>query len=158
MPTLDLTVGLGVVGRGLHVSHTGQTNKLLKVLGNELWAIVGDDSWSGLGELFAGPLEDGFDVGFLHFFADFPVNDVSAEAVEDRALEVKSSRDIEVADIDVPVLMGQQRLLKSSSFFGGFGGKSCQESGIAKYAIDRRRATSNDISVEHHVGQSPIAF
>lgn len=140
------------------MSHPGQTNKLLEVLGDEFRTIVGDDSWGGLGELFAGPLEDGFDVGFLHFLADFPVNDVATEAVEDRALKVKSSRDIEVADIDVPVLMGQQRLLKSSSFFGGFGGKSCQESRIAKYAIDRRRATSNDIGVEHHVGQPPIAF
>ena len=55
---------------------------------------------------FAGALEDGFHVGFLHFLADFPVDDEAAVAVEDGAEEVKSAGDVEVADIDVPVLVG----------------------------------------------------
>ena len=83
VPAFDLAVGLGIVGRGLDVGHAGDADELLEVLGDELGAVVGDDAGLGVGVGFAGALDDGFHVGFLHFFADFPVNDEAAAAVED---------------------------------------------------------------------------
>ena len=59
----------------------------------------------GVGVGFAGALDDGFHVDFLHFLADFPVDDEAAAAIEDGAEEVEGAGDVEVADIDVPVLV-----------------------------------------------------
>ena len=118
VPAFDLAVGLRIVGRGFDVGHAGDADELLEVLGDELGTVVGDDARLGVGVGFAGALDDGFHVGFLHFFADFPVNDEAAEAVEDGAEEVKRAGDVEVADIDVPVFVGLQRLDEAGAFFG----------------------------------------
>ena len=105
VPAFDLAVALRIVGRGPDVGHAGDADELLEVLGDELRAVVGDDAWRDAGVSFAGALEDDFDVGFLHFLADFPVDDEAAAAVEDGAEEVEGAGDVEVADIDVPVLV-----------------------------------------------------
>ncbi len=118
VPAFDLAVGLGIVGRGLHVGHAGDADELLEVLGDELRTVVADDAWPGVGVGFAGALDDGFHVGFLHFLADFPVDDEAAAAVEERAEEVKGAGDVEVADIDVPVFVGLQRLDEAGAFLG----------------------------------------
>ena len=49
MPAFDLAVGLGVIGRGFDVSHAGDADELLEVLGDELGAVVGDDARRGVG-------------------------------------------------------------------------------------------------------------
>jgi len=77
----------------------------LEVLGDELGAVVGDDAWCGAGVRLAGTLQDDFHVGFLHFLADFPMNDEAAATVQDGAEEVKRAGDVEVADIDMPVFV-----------------------------------------------------
>ena len=60
--------------------------------------------------MLAGALEDGADVGVLHFLAGFVVNDGSAIAVEDGAEEVECAGDVEVGDflwaIEVATLLG----------------------------------------------------
>ena len=108
VPAFDLAVGLGIVGRGSDVGHAGDADELLEVFGDELRAVVADDARPGVGVGFAGALNDDFDVGFLHFLADIVVNDEAAAPVEDRAKEVESAGDVEVADVDVPVLVRQQ--------------------------------------------------
>ena len=45
VPSLDFTVTLRVIGRGLDMGQASQTDKLLKVLGDKLRVVVGDDSW-----------------------------------------------------------------------------------------------------------------
>jgi len=119
MPAFDLAVGLRVVRRGFDVGHAGDADELLEVFGDELGAIIGDDAWLGVGVSFAGALDDGLHVGFLHFFADFVVNDETAEAIEDRAKEVKCACDVEITDIDVPMFVGLQGLNEAGAFFGG---------------------------------------
>ncbi len=127
MQAFDLAVGLRVVGRGFDVGHAGDADELLEVLGDELGAVVGDDAWRDAGVSFAGALDDGFHVGFLHFFADFPVDDEAAAAVEDGTKEVEGAGDVEVADIDVPVLVGLERLDEAGAFFGDAGRRSGQQ-------------------------------
>lgn len=60
MPPLQLSVGLGVIGRGPDVGHAGDSNEFFEVLGNKLRAIVADDSRAGLGELFPSALDNLF--------------------------------------------------------------------------------------------------
>ena len=110
------------------MGHAGDADELLEVLGDELRAVVGDDAWRDAGVGFAGALDDGFHVGFLHFFADFPVDDEAAAAVEDGAEEVKGAGDVEVTDIDVPVFVRLQRLDEAGAFLGDVGRLPGQES------------------------------
>jgi hypothetical protein len=158
VPSFDLAVGLRIVRGSLDVRHSGDADELLEIAGDELRAVVGDDSWLGIGERFMRPLKDRFNVGFLHFFADFPVDDEAAEAVEDRTLKVECAGDVEVTDVGVPMLMGCQGLLKAGPFFGRFGRLTGQQSGSVENAVDGRRTAGHDVSVEHHVGHPPIAF
>jgi len=122
VPAFDFAVGLRIVGRGAGVGHAGDADELFEILGDELRSVVGDDAWCGVGELFVGALQDGSHVGILHFFADFPMNDEAAEAVEDGAKEVEGAGDIEVADIDVPLVVRLKGLSEAGSFLGDGGG------------------------------------
>jgi hypothetical protein len=67
------------------MGHAGDADELLEVLGDKLRSVVGDDAWACRGELFTGALDDGGDVGFGHGFADFPVDDEAAVAIEQAA-------------------------------------------------------------------------
>jgi hypothetical protein len=133
-------------------------DEFLEVLGDELRAVVGDDARTLPGEFFAGALEDGFHVDFLHFLTDFPVNEVTAAAIEDRAQEVKRAGDVQVTDIDVPVFVGLQRLHEAGAFLGGLGRLAGQEPRVFEDAIDAGRAAGDDVGVEHHEGQVPITI
>jgi hypothetical protein len=56
------------------------------------------------------PLEDDLHVGFGHRLADLPVDDVPAAAVQDAAQVVERAADVDVRDVDVPVLVRPERL------------------------------------------------
>jgi hypothetical protein len=163
VPPFDFAVGLGIVGGGFDVGHAGDADEFFEVLGDELGSVVGDDARRDAGVGFAGSLDDNFDVGLLHFFADIVVDDEAAAAVEDGAEEVESAGDVEVADIDVPVFVGLQRLDEAGAFFGDVGRSAGQQPGGLEDAVGAGRAASDVIAaqrigIEHHEGQSPIAF
>src|SRR5260370_40925469 len=68
-----------------------------------------------LSELIRGrasecPLQDDLDVSLGHRFPDVPVDDEPAETVQHAAQVVERRADVEVGNIDVPVLMCCQRL------------------------------------------------
>ena len=140
------------------MGHAGDADELLEVLGDELGPVVGDDAWRDAGEGFAGALDDGFHVDFLHFLTNFRVNDEAAAAVEDGAEEVKGAGDVEVADIDMPMFVRLERLDKAGAFLGDVGRVAGQKSGGLEDAIDAGRATGNLVGVEHHEGEPPITF
>jgi hypothetical protein len=103
-------------------------------------------------------LDNDFHVGFFHFVADFLVDDEAAVAVEDGAKEVKSAGDVEVTDIDVPVLVGLEWLDEAGAFLGDIGRGAGEQSGFFEDAINAGGATSDLIGIEHHEGQAAIAF
>jgi hypothetical protein len=140
------------------MGHAGDADEFFEVLGDELGAVVGDDAWLFVGEGFAGALDDGFHVNFLHFLADFPVDEEAAAAIEDGAKEVKGAGDVEVADIDMPVFMGLEGLDEAGAFLGDVRGLPGQQSGGLEDAIDAGRATGTYVGVEHHEGEPPVAF
>jgi hypothetical protein len=101
----ELAVGLGIIRRSTDMGHAGDADEFFEVLGDELGSVVADDAWVFAGELFSGALQDRFHVDFLHFFANLPVDEEAAVAVENAAQEVEGAGDVQVADIDVPVLV-----------------------------------------------------
>ncbi len=139
MPAFDLAVGLRVVGRGAHMSHAGDADELFEITGDELRPVVGDDAGVRAGELFAGTLQDGFHVDFLHFLADFPVDEETAVAVEDGTQEVKGASDVEVADVHMPLLVRPKRLHEAGPFLGDVRRRPGQEPRLLEDAVDTGR-------------------
>jgi hypothetical protein len=86
------------------------------------------------------------------------VDDEAAVAIEDRAQEVKGAGDVEVADIDMPLLVGLEGLHEAGAFPGDVGRLSGQESRLLEDAIDAGRTASDDVLIEHHEGHAAIAF
>ena len=106
VPTFNFSIGLRIVWRGFDMSHAGDSNELFEVFCDELRSVVGDDSRSDTWVALTGVLDDGGDVFFLHFLANFVVNDESATAIEYGTEEVESASNVEVTDIDMPVFVG----------------------------------------------------
>ncbi len=69
--------------------HARDPNELLEVLGDELWAIVRDDSGPRFRVLLLRSLQDDLDVRLGHRLPDIPVHDVPAVAVQDAAQVVE---------------------------------------------------------------------
>src|SRR4051794_659056 len=157
-PPLHLAVALGIIWGRPDVSHTAYADKLLEVPGDELRAVVRDDPGSRAGKLLARPLEDRLHLGLGHGLADLPVDDEPAVAVEDAAQEEKCPANINMRDIDMPVLMGPRRLLEALALLGGLSASTRELAGRLEHAVDAGRAHGHDIGVEHHVRQPPIAF
>jgi hypothetical protein len=158
MVAFELAVTLGIIGRRPHMGHAGDADEFLEVLGDELRAVVADDAWAFAGELFPSALDDGLHVDFLHFFADFPVDDEAAVAVEDRAQEVEGTGDVEVTDIHVPLLVRLEGLDEARAFFGDGGRLAGQQSRFFEDAIGAGRAAGDNIGIEHHKGHAAIAL
>lgn len=163
VPAFDFTIRLRIVGRCFDVGHAGDADELFEVFGDELGSVVGDDARSDSGVTLAGALEDGLDVLFLHFFADFVVDDESAAAIEDGAEEVECARDVEIADVDVPMFVRQNRLNESGAFLGDVRRVAGEQASVFEDAIGAGGAAGDvlgggRIGVEHHEGKSAIAF
>jgi hypothetical protein len=138
------------------MGHAGNADKFFEVLGDELGSVVADDAWVFAGELFAGALQDGFHVDFLHFVANLPVDDEAAVAVEDRTQEIKRTSDVEVADVHMPFLVRLQGLHEAGAFLGDVGRLPGQESRLLEDAIDTGWATGDHVGIEHHEGHAAI--
>ena len=106
MPTLDLTGGLRIVGAGSDVCHADETDVLLEVPGDKRWAVVGDYSRGDARVELSGALDEALYVGLLHRLADLPVDDEAAASIEDGAEGLEGACDVEVGDVDMPVVVG----------------------------------------------------
>lgn len=155
MVAFDFTVALRIVGAGANVFHSTQANEVLEVFGDELGSVVRDNSGCHAGELFASLLENDFDIDLLHFVTDVPVDDTAAESIQDRGHEVECPGDVEVRDIDVPVFVSDERLLKSGSLFRSLI-VPLEQPGVTENPIDRGGAAGDHIGINHHVCQPPI--
>src|SRR6185437_10603710 len=101
------------------MSHSANPDELLEILGDELRPVVRDDPGPLAGEALAGPLDDRLDLGLGHALADLPVDDEPAAAIEEAAEVEEDAGDVEVRDIDVPVLVGPQGLVEARPLAGG---------------------------------------
>jgi hypothetical protein len=158
MPAFDLAVALWVVRRGLDVGHAAEPNELLEITGDELGAVVGDDPRRDAGEAFAGTLNDLLDIDLGHGFANLPVGGETAAAIEQAAQVVERTGDIDVRDIDVPVLVGPQGLHEALALGRGLGSVAVEPARLLEDAVDAGRATSDDVGVNHHEGEPAVAL
>ena len=91
MISLNLSIALRVVGRSFYMGHSCDTYEFFEVSGDELGAVIRDDSRSCIGVLFSASLDNRFDINLLHFLADFPMDNRAGATVQDAAHEVKST-------------------------------------------------------------------
>ena len=140
------------------MSHAGQPDELLEVLGDELRAVIENAPRLGLRKLLTGSLQDDIHVFLGHGLAQFPVYDEAAAAVQDAAQVVERTVQIDVGDIDMPVLMRYQGLQEALALTAAFGVPAFHQTGGAQHAVDAAGAEGNDILVKHHKGQATVAF
>jgi len=140
------------------VGHAADADELLEVPGDELRAVIGDDPRRDAGELLAGPLEDLLDIRLRHRLAQLPVDDEPATAIEEAAQVVEGTGDVDVRDIDVPVLMRPQRLDEPRTLGGGLGGVAVEQASRFEDAVNTGGAARHDVLIEHHEGQAAVAL
>src|SRR6478609_7495876 len=98
------------------MSHSADPDELLEVLGDELRPVVRDDPGPRVGIPLARPLNDRLDLGLGQALADLPVDEEPTAAVEQAAEVEERPGDVDVRDVDVPVLMHPERLLEAFAF------------------------------------------
>ena len=140
------------------MGHAHDADELLEVQGNELGTVIGDDSWPDTGVLLLGLLHEHLNLLFLHGFPQFPVDNRAAIAVEDAGEVVESAVDVDVGQINVPVLMRPQRLHQTGSFPGGGDPPGVESTGGLENAVNTGGTDRHDVIVEHHECESPVSF
>jgi hypothetical protein len=95
------------------VRHARDANELLEVASDELRAIVGDDSRLGFQVLLLGSPQDHFDIGFSHRLTQIPMHEETTESIQNAAQVIEGAAQVDVGNVDMPVLMGLQRLLET---------------------------------------------
>jgi hypothetical protein len=98
------------------MGHAHQPDVFLELTGDELRSIVRDDPGCGLRIALFGPLQNNLYFALTHLLSDLPVHDDPAEAIENTAQVVKRPADIQISNIDVPVLVGAIWIIKSLAF------------------------------------------
>src|SRR6266436_45343 len=90
-----------------------QTDKLLKVLGDKLRTVVGDDPRGSTRISFSSSLQDDLDVELCHRAAQLPMEQETRTAIQDRAEIEEGPDNVQIRDIHMPVLAGPKRLLEA---------------------------------------------
>ena len=78
------------------MGHPHQPYVVLEVSGHKLRAVFRDDPRIGLRKPLLGPLHNDLDICLGHLFANLPVHDVAAVAIENTAQIVERAADIEI--------------------------------------------------------------
>ena len=86
------------------------------------------------------------------------MHDGSAASIENAAEEVKRAGDVEVADVNVPVLVRLQGLHEAIALLRRHARLRSQDAGLLENAVNAGRAARDDVPIEEHEGESAIAF
>ena len=92
--------------------HARDADELLEIAGNELRAVVGDDSRFRFRVLLLGSLQDHFDISFSHRLAQIPMHEETTETVQNAAQVIERAAQVDVGNVDMPML---ERLLETGS-------------------------------------------
>src|SRR5215469_16396213 len=115
VPALNLAVRLRIVRGGSDVRHARDANELLEITSNELQAIVGDDSRLRFRVLLLGSLHDHFDISFSHGLTQIPMHEETTESIQNAAQVIEGAAQVDVGNVDMPMLVRLQRLLEAGS-------------------------------------------
>ena len=98
------------------MAHPAQADEVLKIAGNKLWAIVRDDPRRDTRDALARRLQHDLDLRRGHTLFQRPVHDKTAITAQHTAQIIERTGDIEIRDVNMPVLMRRRRLLKALPF------------------------------------------
>src|SRR5215472_3475586 len=115
VPAFDLAVRLWIIRGGSDVRHARDANELLEVAGNELRAIVGDDSRLRFRVLLLSSLQDQCDISLSHGLTQIPMHEETTEPIQNAAQVIERAAQVDVGNVDMPVLMRLERLLETGS-------------------------------------------
>src|SRR5713101_990962 len=101
--------------------HAGDADELLEVTSYELRPVVGDDAWLCRRIVFLGSFENYLDLGLPHRLSQVPTHDGPTVPIQNAAQVIEGPADVDVGDIDMPMLMRLERLFKAGSFARRFG-------------------------------------
>src|SRR6516225_6298703 len=97
-------------------------------------------------------------VGLGHRFPQIPMNQETAVAVQDAAQVVERRANVQVGDIDMPMLVWLRRLVKTRPFLRGLSVPLPQQPRPTQHSPHAGRTHRHDVGVQHHERQPPIAF
>lgn len=86
------------------------------------------------------------------------MNNKSATAVKDRAQVIERSADIDVRQVNVPVIVWSEWLHESISLGRLLGVPSIQQSSRFEHTVGRGRTHRHNVSVHHHVRRAAVSF
>ena len=158
VPAFQLPIRLRVVRRGSDMRHARDANELLQIAGNELRAIVRDNAWLCFRVLFLGAFENYFDISFPHRLAQIPMHKETAEPVQNAAQVVERAAQVDVGNVDVPVLVRLRRLLETTPLARRSPLPPRQQSSLLQHPPNARWTDGDNVSVKHHERQPPITL
>jgi hypothetical protein len=99
VPWLDVTVALRVIRVGSDMGQSGQTDKLLKVLDDKLWTVIGDDSRRAIRISFPGALQNDLDIKLRHLRCAIPNATDNANSHPRPSRDRRRFRHVQIRDI-----------------------------------------------------------
>ncbi len=102
--------------------------------------------------------QNDLDVGLRHRLAQIPMDDGPAIAVQHAAQIVERARDVDVAHVDMPMLMRLRRLLEARAFLRRLPVPFAQQPRLTQHPPNAGRAHRHDVGVQHHERKPAIAL
>src|SRR5260370_2060370 len=93
--------------------HAGESNEVLEGACDALRPLVGDDPRLYVRVLLLRSLENYLDVGLPHRLSQIPMHDRTTVPIQNAAQVIEGPAHVDIGDIDVPMLMRLERLLKT---------------------------------------------
>jgi len=111
------------------------------------------------GYFFLGSLQNHFDISFSHGLTQIPMHEETTETHPDAAQVIEGAAQVDVGNVDMPVLMGLQRLLETGSLARWLASSTGIIIQLASTPAKTLAGTDgHNVSVEHHERQLPITF
>ena len=83
---------------------------------------------------------------------------VTAVSIQNGAQVVERATDVDVGDVNVPMLVRFCRLIEPFSLLGRRLGSLVQLAGSFQHPIDAAWAGCHDVCIQHHIRQTTISF
>jgi hypothetical protein len=96
MPPFEFSIALRVILAGADMSHPAQADEGLEIPGYKGRTVIRDDLRMFIGESFLRTLQYNFHIGLGHRFADLPVDNKKAVAVQNGTKVVERTGHIDI--------------------------------------------------------------
>ena len=117
VPALEFAVTLRIIYRCANMCHPWYPNEFFEILSHKLRSIVRYYSRSCLRIFLLCPLQNHFNICLSNRFTNLMMNYITAASIGNTAKIIESTLDIQIGNINMPMLMRSRWLLKSFSFF-----------------------------------------